>query len=115
MLYTKEYVVIIDYINLPSEIKTELEKRAFRNNTMLEYQSELTYLDDEDKKEGKDLTHCITWDNIESYYSDQCSNNNFKGSITDFISSYGLKVDAWLIKENIDLKGVHRILFNICW
>lgn len=115
MKVSREQVLIIDYLDLPNFIRDELHKlESFRNDVMLPHISELSFLYEDDIKAGEDLSRRITTYHIENYYKDQCETNNYKGSLAEFISDYGLTIDAWLISANIDLTGIHRVIFNVC-
>jgi hypothetical protein len=66
-------------------------------------------LDPDDKEDYNDT---FTMANIEQYWKDQTNNNNYKGTLEEFIEEYGLKVEVWFINCGYDFTGVKEIIID---
>lgn len=117
-LYKKQEVLILNFNELPECIKENIRNReSFHNDCYLNTCSEFepTGYDDE----YKDWSSCCTMERIENYWKAQRKNNSDwckSETLEQFIEEYGLQFEKWLITESgINLKGVEKILFEICW
>ena len=113
-LIKRENVIIIEWVSLPQKYKDIIYDQVnFRNDIFLEYLSEMSPAGADLGEE--DWGDTLTQNNIQEYYTDQCETNGYKGSLEDFIVKYGLEFDCWLLENNADLKGIKRILIEVCW
>lgn len=111
MEHSREMVVILEWIKLPSEIKKSIQNHpSFCNDIILEHRSEFSPC-------GKEETWKNTLDEnqFRDYYNDQVRTNNYKKSFQEFLHDYGLEIDWWLKDQPIDFTDVKRIFFDICW
>ena len=109
-LFSRKEVLFINWTQCPKNIKDNIaDNDRFSNDILLPFFSEFEPFGEED------YANTLTMKNIEEYWRDQTLTNNFQGTLEDFIGEYNLEVEIWLIKTGVDLKGVKKILFNICW
>jgi len=101
MEITIETFTVIQWTSLPKDIKAEIAEHwvGFNNHCLLPFNGEL---------QGD-----ITRENLELYYEDQKTNNNFTGTIEEFIKEYGLSLEKYLIDEGIDPES--NILIEVYW
>jgi hypothetical protein len=108
----KKVCLIIEWIKLPQNLKDLIKKRYehFYRDIYLKHRSE--FCARTDYIQGMKC--------IEDYYTDQTSSDmedkyRFKGTIEEFIVSYGLEFDVWIIEQNFDFVGVEEILIHVSW
>lgn len=113
----QEYLVI-DYNEMPDEIQDIFRQReSFHNDCFIKFHSEMEpfpYGQDKDK----DWAETCTMAHIESYWQEQLKSNSKycqAKTIEEFIDDYGLQAEVWLINSGINLKGIQKILIEICW
>jgi hypothetical protein len=98
-------VLYLDYISLPDDMQTVVNKwLGFGNDRQLPFS-------DRSEFEPKSLS----MKEIATYHKEQSANNNFKGTLDEFIAEYGLQFEKFLIEQNFNLKGVDEIVVNVQW
>ena len=112
MEHRKETVFIVEWIELPDELKKYISYQydhCFANDTLVEFQSEFEPCDE------KHYGETLSLEEIAKYHKDQVFSNGFEGDLDKFIEEYGLKFEVWMLKQGFDLIGVKIILINISW
>jgi hypothetical protein len=111
-MFKRLNVLIIDWNNCPENVQEVIKGyHAFQNDCYLDFLSEFNYIHSGETDLSKQLTRA----NIEEYWQDQKKINGFKGSFEEFVKEYGLQIEMWLLDQDLDLTGVEKILFKICW
>jgi hypothetical protein len=114
MQYSIKNTIIIEYTSLPENIKNDIASWCgFSNDCLLPFRSEFEPCSSDRGTDSWDTS--LTQEQLEEYHKDQIETNNFKGDLENFILRYGLTFEKFLIDQKIDLKGIDKILIDICW
>lgn len=97
--------LIVEWVDFPRNIKDIVaDWHGFHNDCIVPLRSDFT------AKDFREGMKCI-----ENYWKDQSDNNDFKGTLQEFIKEYGLDFEIWFIKQKFDLTDVDEILIKVCW
>lgn len=99
-------VLILELHEMPQEFQDIFYEREDRQHGLNRVWSEF------DPGYGKDYANCFTQAKLESYWKDQTKNNNYKGTLEEFIKDYGLEMDVWFINCGYDFTGVKMIIID---
>ena len=104
--FERKEVLIIDVGSMPQKFQDIYYEREDRQHGYQKYWSEFN-------PSGKeDYSTTFTQKNLEDYWKDQTNDNNYKGSLEQFIKDYGLEMDVWFINCGYDFTGVKEIILN---
>ena len=111
MMLKKQTVLVIEYTELPEEMKEIVrDDWRFRNDVSITHVSEMAPCGD-DETWGENLSR----EAIEEYHKGQVEENGYEGDFDKFLEDYGLAFDMWLLGQDIDLSDVRVIYIDICW
>lgn len=110
-MFSKAKVLLIEFIQMPRELQDVIVGWVgFSNDCLIPVRSEFSPIAGEDRWSSN-----LSRANLEEYWKQQ----NFEGTLEEFIVDYGLQVDYWLIQQveagKLDLEGIDDILINVCW
>jgi len=102
-------VLVIDYTSLPENCQERIrEWGGFSNDCLLPYSRHSEF----------GLTS-LTQESLTEYYNDQMRDNQFQGTLDEFIAEYGLVFDKYLIDElpklGIDPSEFEELYINVRW
>ena len=63
-------------------------------------------------KGREDYSKTFTQAHLEEYWQDQVNDNNYKGTLEEFINDYGLQLDVWFINSGYDFTGITQIIID---
>jgi hypothetical protein len=99
--------LIIEWVSLPEEMRKNTKERlwSFCNDVVLRAHSEFDH-------NWAELSH----ESIKQYHEDQTNNNNYTGTLEEFIEYNNLKLEVWLIENHAEeLKEVDEVFIDVCW
>jgi hypothetical protein len=105
--FKRAEVLILDLHEMDQEFQDLFYEREDRRHDYQRYYSEF---DPSVSKE--DYAQTFTQAHLEKYWKDQTNNNNYKGTLEEFIKDYGLKMDVWFINCGYDFTGIKIIIID---
>lgn len=105
----REVLFVDTYAQDASFEKAYRAYRSHRDDARADYQK---YWSEFNPSGKEDYSDTFTQANLEKYWQDQTKNNNFKGTLEDFIRDYGLELDVWFINCGYDFSGVKEIILG---
>lgn len=102
-------VLVIGYTSLPEKCQERIRNwLGFSNDCLLPY-----------SRRSEFGPTSLTQDSLEEYYNDQVRDNQFRGTLDEFIDEYGLVFDKYLIDElpklGIDPSEFEELYINVIW
>ncbi len=101
-------VLVMDFQDIPEDMFKERFEHYIHNDTYIKVFSEFNNGD------YGDNWH-LTIGEIYGYWRDQQQNNNYEGTMDNFIIDYGLQFEMWLLEQEIDLRHIDLFLIKVSW
>jgi hypothetical protein len=99
-------VLFVSCYEMDEEFQTLFHKRHDTHRGYNRYCSEF------DPFGSTDYSHTFTQEYLTKYWQDQTNNNNYKGTLEQFVKDYGLELDLWFINCGYDFTGVRIIIIE---
>jgi hypothetical protein len=106
--FREAHVLIISSYEMDSEFQNLFYKRN-EHDLKRGYNR---YYSEFDPCGSDDYSDTFTQENLNQYWQDQTNDNNYKGSLEQFVKDYGLELDVWFINCGYDFSGVKIIIIE---
>lgn len=112
--FERRETLFVDAANLSyTDESFEKAYRAYREGRDGDYGDYQKYWSEFEPFDEKDYAETLTQENLEGYWQQQTKENNYKGTLEEFIKDYGLEMDVWFINCGYDFAGVKEIMFGL--